>query len=313
MALTDALPKQNMSFAQIVDQKKLYVDKSDKVASLARRRGPFYLSRSPRMGKSLLLSTFKELFENGTGRFAGLKLEQDRPWTDESGCKVIRLDLSNNEGADDKKQSFRESFISTLALSFEAAGVAWGDNAYWVLNLEGALEQFSNSKLVLLVDDYDAPLMRVLDDPQELEIRCELWYDFFATLKIFVDKLRFAFTTGSCEFDRFGVFEGGDNIHDLSCDPHYGAILGFTQVELEQNFMPFIADAANVLKEKEPQERWDEQKILEALKDNYGGFSFDRKKKHQVYNPWSVINFLCAPNLGFERFRLESGGDGGLS
>ncbi len=314
MRLDETLQTAGLSFAEIINQKMLYVDKTDLVADLAAKRGPFFLSRPRRFGKSLLVTTFKELFLHGTQSFKGLKLEKDKPWTDEGSYKVIHLDMSNKSNKKSAGLSFEEIFVSTLTEAFESIGAAWGDNDYWVLNFERALKQFGQNELVLLIDEYDAPLTHVLEDLGEFEYRREIFYDFFSTMKIFADKFRFVFITGVARISDLGLFSGPNNIKDISFDPMYGAIAGITQEELEQNLKPYIAHAAQVLTEEaqEPQERWDEQKVLSELKFNYDGYSFDLFAQKKVYNSWSVINFFASPRLGFQNYWLETGGNTAL-
>lgn len=124
MALTDSLSTLGISFGLLRDEKRFYIDKTDMVARLARQTGPFFLSRPRRFGKSLLLTTFKELFEHGKDRFAGLKLEQDAPWDDKT-YTVLHLDLSLATG-NSPGLSFEEDFASLIKSAFKTAGISWG-------------------------------------------------------------------------------------------------------------------------------------------------------------------------------------------
>lgn len=222
---------------------------------------------------------------------------------------MILLNLSNKSNPNTKGRSFEKLFAATLAQAFGAAGAGWGDSDSWVLNFERALSRVPDSKLVLLIDDYDAPLTRVLHDQGEFEARREILEDFFSAVKLFADKFRFTFITGVAGMSDVGLSLGTNNITDISFDPDYGAIAGFTQEELEQNFKPFMADAARVLKEKEPQQGWDEPKVLKRLNRRYGGFSFDLFARKKVYNPGSVINFSSGPDEGFQNYWRENGGN----
>ncbi len=305
MALKDSLAPSIKDFARRIDNKKLYVDKTDLVADLARQDGYFFLSRPRRFGKSMLLSTFEELFLNGKGRFTGLKLEKDEPWTDTGGYKVVLADFSFSSDVL-KGRDFDEMFGDYLKEQFLSSGLAWPDKPYWTASFDAALKNADNCSIVLLIDEYDAPLTHVLTDPDEFDERRKTLASFFKRLKFYDDKFRFVFITGVTRITQLGLFSGPNNIKDISFESEYGAITGFTQEELEQNFKPYIASVAQVLKKEYPQEQWDEQKVLSELKSNYDGYSFDTFAEHKVYNPWSVINFFAEPEVGFKHYWLKS-------
>lgn len=136
--LEDTLPVAGQSFAQIRELNMLYIDKTDLVARLARNVGPFFLARPRRFGKSLLLSTFQELFTNGKKSFAGLKLEKDAPWDDDGKYKVILLDLMDI-GSQDPKSSFEQDFTDLLEDEFNNVGIPFGEFEDWKRSLKKTL------------------------------------------------------------------------------------------------------------------------------------------------------------------------------
>ncbi len=306
MELTNSLPLSSSDFAYLIDNKMLYVDKTDLAGDLARwTHGSFLLIRPPHFGKTLLVSTLKELFLNGKGRFEGLKLEKDEPWTDTGTYKVIKLSFSSS-AKPDPGQTFYQTFGSKLKEQCLKAGLAWTDKTYWTDSFDDALYKADNCSVVLLIDEYDAPLTHVLDKPDEYEDRRDYLASFFSILKDFDEKFRFVFITGVTRITQLGLFSGPNNIDDISFASEYGAITGFTQEELEQNFKPYIANAAKILKREKPQEQWDEQKVLSELKAHYDGYSFDRFAESKVYNPWTLINFFANPEKEFEHYWLDS-------
>ncbi len=285
-----------MEFSDLILGKQVYADKTDMVAQLASQRGAFFLSRPSGFGKSALLSAFKELFLHGKKNFAGLKLEINEPWVDEGSYKVLYLDTASCAGS---ALPFERSFGAVLAKAFAQYGILWGDGEDWVCDFEDALDQCDDRSIVLLMDDYDAPLIHALNDLEEFEYRREIMTCFFATLKKYSMKFRFAFVTGITEFAALNSFFGPNHFEDLTFDPAYGAIAGITQEELETCFKPCIARAAQILKEKYLNPGWDEEKVLKKLWSHYGGYSFESEAKIRVYNPRSLLRFFKCPQNGF--------------
>lgn len=310
MALTDSLSTSGISFGLLRDEKRFYIDKTDMVARLARQTGPFFLSRPRRFGKSLLLTTFKELFEHGKDRFAGLKLEQDAPWDDKT-YTVLHLDLSLAKG-NCPGLSFELDFASLIASVFKSAGMPWGSSEIWLFNLEDILEQCESGSLVLLIDEYDAPLRDHLDDPKELKRRVLLIDDFLCAVKRHMGKFRFVFITGVVKMFGLGIGSGFNILRDISLDPRCGTIAGFTQQELAACAGPYIDHAARELKKARPQEDWDAAAVLKGLERHYGGYSFGEPGQSRVCSPRAVLNFLKAPQRGFRPYWLESGSPAAL-
>lgn len=174
-------------------------------------------------------------------------------------------------------------------------------------NLEEAFEQCKDRSLVLLIDEYDAPLTHVLNDVDEFKMRHAILRDFFSLIKRFNSKFRFGFITGVTKISSLGLFSGPNNIRDITFDSLYGSIAGITQQELEQNLKPYIANAAKALRKIYPDQGWNNKKVLERLKLNYDGYSFDERAQVRVYNPWSVLNFLASPHREFKPYWLGSG------
>ncbi len=311
-SLAESLPTLGMSFEYIIKHDLLYIDKTELVARLARQYGAFFLARPRRFGKSLLVSTFKELFANGKESFKGLNLEKEAPWVEKAGAyKVLHLDLSDLCDVS-PVLSFEEDFISLLKNKFKDLQVPWGDDPVWKRNLENALNSCEGQSLVLLIDEHDSPLTHTLTDPDEFEERRRVLTLFFTIVKMFTDKFRFIFITGITKFTGISSFSGLNNLEDITFDADYGAITGITQKELETCCKPYIRNAAQVFNEKYPGRGWDEEKILSEMKANYDGYSFDRQAKTRVYNPWSVLHFLKKPQNKFLPYWLQSGGTAAL-
>ena len=303
------LPLSITSFSEFCDRGKIYVDKTDLVADLAKFDAPIFLSRPRRFGKSTLVSTFQELFSNGLDKFQGLKIVTDNLWNDRT-YNVIHLDLSKiKEQSDDI--NFNETFLQQLDDAFIHSGYEK------ILNeeiktparyLDIRFNQKDISGLVLLIDEYDAPLTAVMGDKEEFERRRRVLSNFFSTIKAYSGKFRFIFITGVTRYSNTSIFSAFNNIKDISFNPAYGALVGYTQEELEYYFKDYIEYAAKALNRKEKTCKYTYEFILDELKNNYDGYSFDEDNEWHVYNPWSILNFLKNPQRGFKPYWLDTGG-----
>ena len=267
--------------------------KTDLVADLAKFDAPIFLSRPRRFGKSTLVSTFHELFSNGLDKFQGLKIVTDNLWNDRT-YNVIHLDLSKiKEQSDDI--NFNETFLQQLDDAFIHSGYEKILNEEIKIParyLDIRFNQKDISGLVLLIDEYDAPLTAVMGDKGEFERRRRVLSNFFSTIKAYSGKFRFIFITGVTRYSNTSIFSAFNNIKDISFNPAYGAIVGYTQEELEHYFKDYIEYAAKALNRKEKTCKYTYEFILDELKNNYDGYSFDEDNECHVYNPWSILNFL---------------------
>ena len=304
------LPLGTTSFSDFILKSKVYVDKTDLVANIAVNDYPLFLARPRRFGKSTLVSTFEELFSHGLEKFKGLKIDTQNLWSDKT-YKVLHLDLSQLKD-NDVNLSFQKAFLSQLNDAFTANGFTSFEDLNIKTPDQYLRKRFISSeikdRLVLLIDEYDAPLTTVMGDPQEFTIRRDFLSKFFLTVKSYTDKFRFIFITGVTRYSHVSIFSAFNNIIDLSFNPLYGAILGFTQEDLEFYFKDYLENAAHALNEENNTTEYTYEKILEEVKVHYDGYSFDKKCRTHVYNPWSILNFLSAPQDGFGNYWLDTGG-----
>ena len=299
------LPLSITAFSEFCERNKIYIDKTDLVAKLAQFDAPIFLSRPRRFGKSTLVSTFHELFSNGLDKFQGLKIVTENLWKDTT-YKVIHLDFSIIKERGER--SFDQSLLTQLKIACkdlpENTDLADSSNTY----LQFFLTQQSDTKFVLLIDEYDAPLTAVMGDKEEFESRRRVLSNFFSTIKAYSGKFRFIFITGVTRYSNTSIFSAFNNIKDISFNPTYGAIVGYTQAELENYFKDYIEYAAKALNKKEKTDKYTYELILEELKNNYDGYSFDEECEWHVYNPWSILNFFKNAQRGFKPYWLETGG-----
>ena len=305
MEFTKQLPD-TTDFGELIDNNCIYVDKTAIINQFASKKGPFFISRPRRFGKSTLINTLHELFAHGLEKFKGLKIEP--LWKDKT-YKVLHLDFSVFKETP-SIGSFNNDFMDSLRFSLERAGIEPTKEKvdFPAKLLEKSIENEDERAVVLLVDEYDAPLTAVLNDSNEFEDRRKILSNFYMTVKSFQVKFRFIFITGVTYYSHTSIFSAFNHLTDLTLDSDYGALLGYTSEELEKYFSEYIDNAVETLNRKFPTERYTHEKVVEELKRNYDGYSFDEDCMHHVYNPWSILNFLKSPHRGFIPYWVSSGG-----
>ena len=305
MEFTKQLPD-TTDFGELIDNNCIYVDKTAIINQFASKKGPFFISRPRRFGKSTLINTLHELFAHGLEKFKGLKIEP--LWKDKT-YKVLHLDFSVFKETP-SMGSFNNDFMDSLRFSLERAGIEPTKEKvdFPAKLLEKSIENEDERAVVLLVDEYDAPLTAVLNDSNEFEDRRKILSNFYFTVKSFQVKFRFIFITGVTYYSHTSIFSAFNHLTDLTLDSDYGALLGYTSDELESYFSEYIDNAVETLNRKFPTERYTHEKVVEELKRNYDGYSFDEDCMHHVYNPWSILNFLKSPHRGFISYWVSSGG-----
>ena len=305
MEFTKQLPD-TTDFGELIDNNCIYVDKTAIINQFASKKGPFFISRPRRFGKSTLINTLHELFAHGLEKFKGLKIEP--LWKDKT-YKVLHLDFSVFKETP-SIGSFNNDFMDSLRFSLERAGIEPTKEKvdFPAKLLEKSIENEDERAVVLLVDEYDAPLTAVLNDSNEFEDRRKILSNFYMTVKSFQVKFRFIFITGVTYYSHTSIFSAFNHLTDLTLDSDYGALLGYTSDELESYFSEYIDNAVVTLNKKFPTERYTHEKVVEELKRNYDGYSFDEDCMHLVYNPWSILNFLKSPHRGFIPYWVSSGG-----
>lgn len=294
------LPLGTSDFSALRDCNQIYVDKTDLIYQLASKREKFFLSRPRRFGKSLLISTFESLFKDGTKNFQGLKIEQ--LWKEEKTYQVIRLDFSGikNFSSPEEFQEKLDIYFSDLMeqqnirprVRIEKAGLR---------NFINWLAIQENNSSVFLIDEYDAPLTACLNDSALFEKVRGTLAEFYSKFKTFDGVIRFMFITGITKFNKVSIFSELNNFSDLTLNPRFGTLLGYTPEETELYFSDYLRKAEKELS-------IDKESLMLKLIRNYDGFCFDRLAKHRVFAPWSILKFLNEPELGFQNYWFESGG-----
>ena len=279
------------SFETIRRDGYVYVDKTDLVYKLAQGHVCF-LARPRRFGKSLLVSTLKAYFEGRRDLFEGLKMtDLEHEWTK---YPVVTFDFNGLQNKPNKLTDYLLYEISLIEQGYGiqpvvnfTTGMPSSDAAARFRNLIIELHKKSGQKVVVLIDEYDKPLLDLLErEEQESEellvANRELLKAFFSIFKATDDHLRFVMLTGITKFSQVSMFSGFNQPDDISLSKHYDTLLGITEEELHTVFAESIKELAAEM-ECTP----DEVKAL--LKEHYDGYHFS-KRMIDVYNPFSIIN-----------------------
>ena len=273
------------SFETIRRDGYVYVDKTDLIYKLAEGH-VYFLSRPRRFGKSLLLSTLKAYFEGRKDLFQGLMLGSlEQEW---KNYPVLLFDFNGIDKengaslANYINQQLRETEAKYSLPSFET-----DDLSLRFRTLIPRLHEATGLQVVILVDEYDKPLLDLLetghpDDEQKLAANRELLKTFFSVFKATDDHLRFVMLTGITKFSQVSMFSGFNQPDDISLDENYETLCGITQAELETVFHDSIVALA-------ASQQISQEELLANLKQNYDGYHFS-ERLIDVYNPFSIIN-----------------------
>ena len=282
------------TFEQIREQGYVYVDKTDLVYKLVTEGKIYFLSRPRRFGKSLLISTLKAYFEGKKKLFEGLAI--DRLEKDWNTYPVFHIDFNGKNFTDPKTlENTIESFIATAEREYgkDELMTTTGDRFAYVL--AKAKERYGRGAVVL-IDEYDKPLLDVMDTEMEEKNRNTL-KAFYGVFKLADESLQFVMLTGVTKFSQVSVFSGFNQPADISMAPKYDTLCGITEKEMERYFSEEIAELAKA-KGKSAMEMFGEFKTM------YNGYHFSEAMTG-VYNPFSVLNALMMQKIS--DFWFQSG------
>ena len=282
------LPIGVQTFDKLVEGGYMYVDKTGYVYEIANKFEYVFLSRPRRFGKSLLSSTFHSYFAGEKELFAGL--EADRLETEWVKHPVFHFDMST------AKHMNEEQLLEELDKKLDAYERIYGRGEKDVRvnqRLEGlvhrSVEQ-TGEKAVIIIDEYDAPLLDVMNDRERLVPMRQIMRNFYSPIKSLDPYLRFVFITGINKFAQLSIFSELNNLKNISMLPDFSAVCGISQSELERDFpeqIEALAEAEGVSGER----------ALELLKENYDGYHFCAGSE-DIYNPFSLLNAFSDKRFG---------------
>ena len=285
------LPIGLQSIEKIRAKNCIYVDKTQFALELIQTGTHYFLSRPRRFGKSLFVSTLKEIFKGNKALFEGCHIaESNYDW---KPYPVLDLNLAKipNKTTKDLKASL-ERLLGKLAKSYkltiEIPSAQEG--------LENLVEELSTKeRVVVLIDEYDKPLIDNLHNPEVAEGNRELLQDFFGALKNLDEYIEFTFITGISKFSKVALFSGANHLEDISMNAQYADMMGYSQEEIGEYFAEHIQA---ITQERNAQgQSANEQEVLAEIKDWYNGYRFSKAQRY-VYNPFSTLHFFKIREAG---------------
>ena len=286
---TKLYPIGMQTFSEIREEDFLYVDKTEYIYRMTHTSGKyFFLSRPRRFGKSLLVSTMQSYFEGKKELFKGLAVDKlEKEWTE---YPVLHFDMSGGKHMEPEQLELYLGYI------LEDQEKKWGINEPRIgannrlIDLINTAYEKSGKQVVVLIDEYDAPMLDVAHEKEQLDVLRNIMRNFFSPLKYSEAKLRFVFLTGITKFSQVSIFSELNNITNVSMDDEYAGICGITKEELLENMSDDIDMLADALE-------YSREMMIAKLKENYDGYHFS-KKSPDVFNPYSLLNCFSKKELG---------------
>ena len=286
---TKLYPIGMQTFSEIREEDFLYVDKTEYIYRMTHTSGKyFFLARPRRFGKSLLVSTMQSYFEGKKELFKGLAVDKlEKEWTE---YPVLHFDMSGGKHMEPEQLELYLGYI------LEDQEKEWGINEPRIgannrlIDLINTAYEKSGKQVVVLIDEYDAPMLDVVHEKEQLAVLRNIMRNFFSPLKYSEAKLRFVFLTGITKFSQVSIFSELNNITNVSMDDEYAGICGITKEELLENMSDDINMLADAL-------GYSREMMIAKLKENYDGYHFS-KKSPDVFNPYSLLNCFSKKELG---------------
>lgn len=277
------------TFEKIRKEDRLYIDKTEYIYNITHSDACYYfLSRPRRFGKSLLISTLESYFSGKKDLFKGLAIERlEHEWAE---YPVLHFSMAG--GKHMEKEQLEDYLVYILEKNERKFGIQSslkGPNIR-LLNLIETVYRQTGKQVVVLIDEYDAPLLDVVHEDKHLEELRYVMRNFYSPLKDCDPMLRFVFLTGITKFSQLSIFSELNNITNISMDDQYAGICGITEEEM----LTQMSDDIDVL--AEAQEITREQTIAK-LKEHYDGYHFS-KESPDVYNPFSLLNSFSKKEFG---------------
>ena len=278
------LPIGIQTFRTIREGGYYYVDKTGFIRRLVDEGSHYFLSRPRRFGKSLFLDTLKELFQGNQALFEGLDIHSHWDWSVRH--PVVRLSFGG--GNFTEPGQVNEEALAQLEMIAEDAEVPvrYDTPPSRLRHLLHALHQRTGQRVAVLVDEYDKPMLDALDTPNQARANREALRALYSTIKDCDEHIRFAFLTGVSQFSKVSVFSGLNNLTDLTLDPPYSAICGYTDGDLNQVFGPELPGLDR-----------------DAVRDWYNGYNWLGEER--VYNPFDILQLFRSGR--FKAYWFETG------
>ncbi|MDR1040381.1 MAG: AAA family ATPase [Deltaproteobacteria bacterium] len=292
------------TFIKLIKKGAIYVDKTKMILELLKSDGPYFLSRPRRFGKSVLVDTLQQIFEGKKELFDGLDIAKLAPHFDWNPHPVIRIDMNYVSIDPDKFQHSIISKLAPIADSYEVdiykddLATSISDLIINISNKQAILlkqadrlADVDTDNVVLLIDEYDFPLIGNLENPLKIEEMRKHLHSFYSAIKGCMEYLRFVFITGVTKFRQLSLFSALNNVEDITFNPEFSTICGFTREEIESSYREHLANALfKQIGNGELPPGSESGDLMRKITDWYDGYSWDGQKK--VFNPFAIKSFL---------------------
>ena len=283
------LPVGIQTFETIRENDMLYVDKTKYVWNMINLSKYIFLSRPRRFGKSLLLSTIQAYYEGRKDLFKGLFIESvEKAWT---AYPVLRFSMAS--GKHMGREQLERYLLNMLAEQERRFGLSSDlvDPNLRLMNLIANVHEKTGRRVVVLVDEYDAPLLDVAHENETLPVLRNVMRNFYSPLKDSDPHLQFVFLTGITKFSQLSIFSELNNLTNISMDEEYAAICGITREEM-------LTQAHEYVERMSKANKWTDEETVMLLTRQYDGYHFTWPSPH-IFNPFSLLN-------AFARNRIDN-------
>ena len=276
------LPVGIQTFEKIRENDMLYIDKTEYIWNMIHLSNYIFLSRPRRFGKSLLVSTLQAYFEGRKDLFKGLFIETvEKEWTE---YPVLRFDMSSGKHME-KEQL--ERYLGNRLVEYEKkygiTNPAVDNNDRLTVLIQTAYQK-TGKKVVILIDEYDAPLLDVVYEEKTLPVLRNVMHNFYSPLKASDPYLQFVFLTGITKFSQLSIFSELNNLKNISMRTDYAGVCGITKEEMLTQMTDYIDDFAEA-------QQTTREGAIAGLKQQYDGYHFTWPSP-DIFNPFSLLNAL---------------------
>ena len=274
------LPVGIQTFSEIREKDMLYIDKTEYIWNMIHLSKYIFLSRPRRFGKSLLISTLQAYFEGRKELFKGLAIERlEKDWT---AYPVLRISMASGKHMEkDQLERYLGMRLAEYEGKYGITCPASDNNDRFTALIQAAYQQ-TGRKVVVLIDEYDAPLLDVVHEETTLPVLRNVMRNFYSPLKDCDPYLQFVFLTGITKFSQLSIFSELNNLKNISLLPRYAAVCGITEEEMMTCMSDYIDDFA-------ASRQISREEAVAQLKRQYDGYHFTWPSP-DVFNPFSLLN-----------------------
>lgn len=275
------LPIGIQTFSKIRESNYAYVDKTEDIYKLIDNGQYYFLSRPRRFGKSLLIDTIAELFQGSREYFKGLYIYDKWDWS--TKCPVIKISFASGDYS--SPESLKDKINLSLEDNCENLGLDFSKHKDLIRIIKAAYKKYGQ-KVVILVDEYDKPIIDEITDQKIARENRRVLGNFYSAIKDNDRYIKFAMLTGVSKLSQMSLFSHLNNLTDITMDKRYGTITGYTQNDLETTFKDHLQGAD-----------------MDRVKEWYNGYNYFAEP---IYNPFDVLKFIDTGFI-FKNYWWQSG------